>query len=253
MNILSVGNSFGIDTMHHLGEIAKSAGIINFTFANLYIGGCSVKRHYNNAINNTTEYVYHVNKGEGWTEIPGQSILDGLNAEKWDIISIQHGTGDNSRYTATESYEMLVPLIKYIRSHLSYDVKIAFNMAWVMDPESTHPEMVSYGGNQKLMYENLTKITSSVVAPNVDIVSPTGTAIQNMRQYYDKKLTRDNFHLSFDLGRYIASMTFLYALCQISPSSVTWAPETVTESEQILAKKAAESAVITPYSTSSLL
>lgn len=254
MKILSVGNSFAKDTMYYAADIAKSAGICDFKFAFLYIGGCSINRHYRNAVENIAGYVYHVNEGDGWQTTEQYSIEDALRDEHWDIISIQHGTGDKSRYTSPESYNKLLPLIQYIKSHLSYDVKIAFNMAWVADSESTHHEIVSYGGDQQLMYEKLTELTRSRIAslPEVDIVLPTGTTIQNMRAYIPRKLTRDGFHLSFNLGRYAAGLTFLRALCQVAPERVTWVPEGVTLKEQEIAGRAVEAAVKTPYGVSVL-
>lgn len=254
MHVLFIGNSFAKDTLYHAADIAKSAGISNFRFAFLYIGGCSINRHYRNAVENIAGYGYHVNEGDGWQTTEQCSVADALGDGHWDVIAIQHGTGDKSRYTSPESYSNLLPLIQYIKSYLSYDVKIAFNMAWVADPESTHHEIVSYGGDQLHMYEKLTELTRRRIAslPEVDMVLPTGTTIQNMRGCISRKLTRDGFHLSFDLGRYAAALTFLRVLLQVAPERVTWRPEGVTEQEQEIAGRAVEAAVKTPYGVSAL-
>ncbi len=250
MKILSIGNSFSEDTMEHIADIVKSLGIIDFKFANMYIGGCSINRHYNNIVNNTADYVYSVNTGDGWQKTKEVAIADALK-EDWDVISIQHGTGDKSRYTAPESYENLAKLIDRVKE-LNKSAKIAFNMAWVAEPESTHHEISSYDGNQALMYQKLTTLTESLVAPLVEVVVPTGTAVQNARPHIPKKLTRDDFHLSYDLGRYIAGLTFLKVLCDIDISAVKWSPEGVTEQEREIAKKAVESAVKAPFTVSEL-
>jgi hypothetical protein len=65
MKILSFGNSFSVDTMEHTADIMKSLGVTDFKFGNLYIGGCSIRRHYNNAVGNLAEYVYYTNSGSG--------------------------------------------------------------------------------------------------------------------------------------------------------------------------------------------
>ena len=246
MKILSIGNSFGADTMEYLGHIAREMGVEAYHFANLYVGGCSIRRHYHNAVNDIAEYNYYSNSGEGWSMTPGYSIAATLAQEDWDYVSIQHGTSDGSRYTKPESYDDLAALVAYVKERTK--AKVAFNMAWAMDPESTHKEMVSYGGDQKTMYANMTKITRELVSPLVDVVSPTGTAIQNARQVVDKKLTRDNFHLSLDLGRYIAGLTYGKALCGWDIRQVTWRPEGVTQEEAEKARWAAISAVNNPYS-----
>ncbi len=253
MNILCVGNSFSRDTVQHIGAIAKSAGLTDFRCANLYIGGCSIKCHYQNATENLAGYRFSfTTDGEWEREEDPVSIAYALKKGPWDIISIQHGTGDKSRYTSPESYINLAPLIAYIKDTYAAPVKIAFNMAWVGEPDRAHHEITSYGGDVALMYKNLTKLTEEVVLPLVDYVSPAGTAIQNLRTCLDKKLTRDGFHLSYDLGRYTAGLTFLKVLCDLDLGKVSWAPEGVSEEETELAKKAAAFAVKNPFSVTQM-
>jgi len=252
MNVLCVGNSFSRDTVHHVGEIAKSAGMTEFCFANLYIGGCSVKRHYRNAVENLAEYHYTFHAGNGWEGNEPISILDALRKRPWDIVSIQHGTGDKSRYTSEESYSDLAALISYLKENCPSPVKIAFNMAWVGEPDRNHHEIASYGGDVEKMYRNLTKLTRDTVAPLVDFVSPTGTAIQNLRTCVEKKLTRDGFHLSYDLGRYTAGLTFLKTLCDTDLARIEWAPEGVSAEEKALAIQAVRFALQNPYECTDL-
>lgn len=254
IKILSIGNSFSEDTMEHIPNIVKSLGIKKFKFANLYIGGCSINQHYNNAINDIGNYKYFVNIGEGWNVTESYKISDAVKDEKWDYISIQHGTGDKSRYTSPESYENLLPLVKYIKTIANTDTKIAFNMAWVADSESTHHEITSYGGNQVLMYEKLTNLTKELIfsMKEMDVISPTGTAIQNARTCIGKKLTRDDFHLSYDLGRYIAGLTFLKSLCNINVDFVEWAPDGVNEQDKRIAKLAVDTAFDNPFSVTKI-
>ena len=249
MKVLSIGNSFGLDTMYHLPGVCKDLGVSDFTFAILYIGGCSINRHYHNLLNSLAEYKYYKNTGLGWSIVEGKSIQEALAEEDWDIISIQHGTGDGSRYTSLESYENLVPLVKNVKGIYGKPVKIAFNMAWVADPDCPRREIMSYGGNQILMYEKLTELTRDQIATlkEIDVVSPTGTAIQNARSVIERPLTRDGFHLSFDLGRYIASLTFGKVLLGLDIEKVEWIPEGVLEREREVAKAAALAAVKEPY------
>ena len=74
MKILSIGNSFSIDTMEHVANILKSLGVTDFKFGYLYIGGCSINRHYNNATHNLAEYIYYTNTGDGWEQKEQVSI-----------------------------------------------------------------------------------------------------------------------------------------------------------------------------------
>jgi hypothetical protein len=178
------------------------------------------------------------------------SIEDAIQSENWDFISIQHGTGDGSRYTCKQSYEKLAPLVDYIRQKASPNTKIAFNMAWVMEPDSTHPEIRFYNGDQLRMYEKLAEITEHTVMPTkgLDIISPTGTAIQNARLTGKLGcLCRDGFHLSYGEGRYIAALTFLGKLTQKNLDDVTFAPEGVGDEESKLAIECAKKAIEKPF------
>ena len=47
MQVLTIGNSFSQDATRYLSQIARSAGE-SLTVINLYIGGCSLERHYRN-------------------------------------------------------------------------------------------------------------------------------------------------------------------------------------------------------------
>jgi hypothetical protein len=250
LKILSVGNSFAMDTTEHAPKIALDLGFESVHMGTLYIGGCSINRHYGNAQANAQAYEYYVNDGDEWHKSLNVSIQDAINSEEWDFISIQHGTGDGSRYTRGESYENLALLVEYIREKAPSKAKIVFNMAWVMEPDSTHPEIRSYDGDQLLMYENLARITEQVVMPTkgIDIISPAGTAIQNARATGKLgKLCRDGFHLSYTKGRYLAALTFLCTLTSIGPRTLTSAIDGISDDELNIIVECAANAIKNPF------
>ena len=43
--VLAIGNSFSEDATHFLHQICESSGIEN-EVVNLYVGGCSLERHW---------------------------------------------------------------------------------------------------------------------------------------------------------------------------------------------------------------
>lgn len=250
LKILSVGNSFSIDTMEYLAEVAVSAGVKKVTLGNLYIGGCSINRHWSTAQADVASYKYYTNDGSGWQVTPEYKSSDAIKSEKWDFISIQHGTADGSRYTSEDSYANLPALVTYVKSLAWQGAKIAFNMAWVGETYKDHHEINSYNGDLESMYRNLTRITRDLVSnvEGIDIISPTGTAVQNARALCPgRDFTRDGFHLSYDLGRYMASLTFFKALTGAPISDVRWAPEGVSDEDRVLAIKCAEMAIANPF------
>lgn len=253
LKILSIGNSFAVDTTKHLPKIALDLGIKNIHIVTLYIGGCSINRHYSNAVANAKAYVakyYDVEANEWSEDAELVSIEDAIKSDEWDFISIQHGTGDGSRYTLEESYDNLPRLVEYVRGKANHSAKLAFNMAWVMEPSSSHPEIRAYEGDQLRMYENLVDITERIVQPikHLDMVSPAGTAIQNARATRKfESLSRDGFHLSKSCGRYIAALTFLGKLTGIELDGVHFAPEGISDQERKLAIECAQKAILNPF------
>ena len=70
---------------------------------------------------------------------------------------------------------------------------------------------------------NLTKNTISK-SMFLDLVSPTGTSIQNARTASLGSLNRDGYHLSYTTGRYAAGLTFFMAITGKDISNIKWAP-----------------------------
>ena len=248
LKVLFVGNSFSVDTMEHAAGIALSMGIKSVKFGTLYVGGCSLDMHYQHATENLAAYTYYQNEGDGWSETPDQSIDEAVKSEDWDWIAIQHGTKGGSRNTSAECYTKLEPLIDHIKALAPAHTKIAFNMTWMGEHTHQHHEILSYGGNIAAMREKLVEVMIEAVlsCPKVDLLAPTGTAIENARTSGIGLLTRDCYHLSMDKGRYIAALTFICAITGLAPSAVTWAPEGVDDYARRVAIESAENAIRAP-------
>lgn len=251
--VLSVGNSFSVDTMEYVAEIAKACGFETVKLGNLYVGGCSIRRHFANVQEGAAIYEYFVNGGDGWSSSLEHTAEAIVKSEPWDVISIQHGSADGSRYAEAVYYEKLPALVAQLRAWAP-QAKIAFNMTWVGEPYLTFSEIVDYGGDQQRLYEAIASLTETVVVPTegIDLVSPTGTAVQNARAALDFELTRDGYHLSLDVGRYIAGLTFFKTLTGVSIDGISWAPSGVDEAVKAVAVAAANCAVQTPFAVTPL-
>ena len=57
IKVLVIGNSFGQDSVRYLYGIARAAGK-DVRVVNLYIGGCSLYRHYRNMLSEESVYDY---------------------------------------------------------------------------------------------------------------------------------------------------------------------------------------------------
>lgn len=250
IRILSVGNSFSVDTMMHLANLARALGAETVHLGNLYVGGCSIRRHAENAEKDLPIYTYYENDGDGWRETKDYSIDAALRGDAWDVVSIQHGTSDGSKYTLPVYYERLPYLVRYVRERVPRKTRIAFNMTWVGEPYHTHPEIVMYGGDQLLIYRRIAALTESLVktTEGIDVVVPTGTAIQNARTTrLVGEMTRDGYHLSRGIGRFTASIAFLCGTLGVTVESLPWKPDGVSDEDAALALSAVNAAIRTPF------
>ena len=253
LKILFLGNSFAEDTMEHTANIALSLGLKNIRFGRLFVGGCSIQMHYDHAKTDAPVYAYFENTGNGWVETPNTKISDALKLDEWDFIAIQHGTNGGSRYTSIECYDKLPALIEYVKE-FNATAKIVFNLTWTGEPDYPHHEIISYGGNTALMREKIIETTKTAVLTNpmVDILVPTGTAVENARTADIGVLTRDGYHLSLDTGRYIAGLTLIGALSGKDISNVEWKPDTTDDCAKAVAIKSAISALNSPFETTKI-
>ena len=94
----------------------------------------------------------------------------------------------------------------------------------------------------------LTKMVVRPTAiPEITVISPTGTAVQNARTSALTTVSRDGYHLTYDVGRYLAGLTFFGKLTGADIRPVTWAPEGVGERERCIAIESAVNALADPY------
>ena len=227
LKILAIGNSFSVDAMEHLAVILKDAGYEEIVLGNLYIGGCSLTTHKGNIRTGAEAYEFYTNTGNGWSS-KKSNIESGIIFAEWDVITIQQVSQDSGK---PETFTYLNDILDYVRttaSEFNPDVKILWHMTWAYQGNSTHSGFANYGKSQKTMYEAITGAVKSDIIPNgrIDGFIPSGTAIQNLRtSYFGDTLTRDGYHLSYDIGRYTAALMWYKQITGADISGITAVPD----------------------------
>ena len=249
LKLLFIGNSFSEDTSRLMPAIALSLGIKQFKLCHLFSPGCSIPHHCIQLENDMPAYRRDLTDGAAPVTTHFFRARTAIEEDQWDWIVIQHGTRDGSRNTDPASHEKLPQLIRQIRQYAWPGAKVAFNMTWIGEPWHQHPEIVSYNGHQLLMYEKVAAIARDVLSPmaGLDLVCPTGTAIQNARALGLENLSRDGYHLSMDVGCYIAGLACLGALTGANISNISWAPLGMDQTVQQRAVLAAANALKKPF------
>lgn len=249
LKVLAIGNSFSVDAVEqNLFEIAAERGYV-FIIGNLYIGGCSLERHYNNSVSGEGAYSYRKISADGvLLKTENFPLESALKEEKWDVITMQQA----SHYSGfAETYEpYLTDLIKYVRKYQP-EAKLYWHQTWAYALDSTHPNFPNYDNDQQKMYSLIMKCSRKASFEHGMGIIPCGSTIQNMRMLgKETELTRDGYHLSYKLGRYAAALTWFCKLTGENLEKVHYRPEGVGLSDSILAQIAAASAVSHPYKTS---
>lgn len=252
LKVLAIGNSFSVDAMEYLYDIAKSAGYTDIVLGNLYIGGCTLEQHVGTLAKSTPSYDFYLNKGGKWTKTRG-TIPDGLRYADWDVVTLQQASGLSGVEASYEPH--LTTLIETVKTSCP-DAKLVWHMTWAYQGNSSHSDFAKYGRNQKTMYDSiLSAVRKAVLTGHKDDfagVIPSGTAIQNIRtSYIGDTVTRDGYHLSYDMGRYTAALTWFRALTGADLSAVTYVPDEyrylLGTRATLAAKEAAENACRYPF------
>lgn len=247
MKVLAIGNSFSEDAMEYLYQILRALGEEEIILGNLLIGGCPIDKHVFNAETEAPAYSYRKNTCGEWVKTLDYKSVDALRSEEWDFISMQQA----SRYSGlTDSYEKLPNLMKFARDNSNGQAKFFWHMTWAYQQDATHDAFNNYDNDQDKMYRAIVNAVKSLILPKkeFEFIVPSGTAIQNARtSYLDDTLTRDGFHLSIPLGRYIAGLTWARLLTGKSVRGIAYAPEGVDERMKETAIEAVEAAVRNPF------
>ena len=150
IKILAIGNSFSEDATHYLHQIAKADGV-DIKVVNLYIGGCSLKQHWENIQSGEKSYLLQEN---GYSKELYVSIQDALELEAWDYVVTQQVSHESG---VLESYSPYIENMQgYIKEVLP-DTKLLLHQTWAYEIDSLHSGFWAYHQNQKEMYERLTE------------------------------------------------------------------------------------------------
>ena len=248
LKILSIGNSFSDDTVEYLWQIAKACGVEKVRLGNFYIGGCTLDTHYENAVHDAPAYEYRTNTDGEWHTRYNARLSEALLPDEWDVISFQQQSMASG---IAETFTHLDDLVAYVRGRVGENVVFAWNMTWAYQQDCEIDSFQYFQRNQATMYQMIVQTAQNVVLKNpaFSLFSPTGTAIQNARtSFLGDGLTRDGFHLHYEIGRYIAGLTYFSALTGMDVQKISYAPQGVSEAEKEVALEAVVNALNNPFS-----
>ena len=215
LKVLAIGNSFSVDAMTHLYQVAKAEGVEEIVLGNFFVGACTLKMHAGYMESGEAAYRYDKCSNGAWVQTPATTLLTGLLDEEWDVITMQQASHDSGVASTYQPY--LNQLIAYVKEQCP-NAKLMWHMTWAYQSDSDHKAFPVYGNEQTTMYYGIVNCLQKEIDTNENIVAtiPSGTVIQNLRNsVIGDRLTRDGYHLN-DLGRLAASYTW-YAVLANQP------------------------------------
>jgi len=193
LKVLMIGNSFSISLTRQMPQVAKSMGL-DLDLASLYIGGCSLERHWNNCEKAKNEpdfkpYKFdHVINGDHKQAVQ-MNIPEALKMEKWDVVTIQQASHFSWQLDTYRPFaDDLIK--KYIKA-LAPQAEIVVQETWSYTPWDGR--LAKWNLDQNEMYKKLHRAYYDYAASKGLRVIPMGTAVQLWRERLPVAYTEKSF------------------------------------------------------------
>ena len=229
--VLAIGNSFSRDATAYLHDVCASMGI-SAHVVNLYIGGCSLERHWSNVLNHEKAYQYQEN---GVITDRYVSISEILHSKPWNYIVTQQASHDSGWM---DTYEPFSGLLFGFLKEEAPEAQICLHQTWAYEADSDHAGFIRYHRNQQEMFERSRENYRAIAEKYSVPLIPCGDVIQRIRMHPEfdtarggRSICRDGFHMHFLYGRYALACTWAKTLFQAPVQDCDYVPS-CCESEE---------------------
>lgn len=215
LKVLAIGNSFSQNAMSQLYQIASDLGYEDILLGNMYIGGCSIATHAQNARENLGAYSYEKNATGTKKSYKNSTLLDGILDEEWQVITVQQVSNlapvKDSLTDGDFDY-----LLQYVKTHKNADAKIYYHATWAYGEGCNFNSYKKDFTDTADMDQKIASAVSDVVKTKADIagVIYAGVAVKAAREALgaDHRLyTDDSKHLGVR-GCYVIGLTWFGTL-----------------------------------------
>ena len=200
MKILSIGNSLSQDAQRYLHALAKREGV-NLRAVNLYIGGCPLRKHYLNMLDDNAYYDYEFNGEKTGLKV---SIRQALVSDDWDYVTLQQGSLVSDKFETYTPY--LQALAEYVKKYCP-NAKILIHQTWAYKKESPHlVNKMGYATPEEMFDKVSECYNRAAELIKADGMIPSGAAMLRAYQLGGEDLYFDDVHASRGAGRYLLAL-----------------------------------------------
>jgi hypothetical protein len=217
--------------------LAKADGRDLYT-VNLFIGGCSLKTHYENLCSDAAAYMLEEN-GTRTDEMI--SIRAALLREKWDVVTLQQASHHSAHF---ETYAPYLPSLAACVRELCPQAKLYIHQTWGYEQDSERLRNQGYGSMAGMFCDVEKSYARAAEQIAADGVIPSGRALLTAYQNGIGRVHRDGFHAGLGAGRYILALTWYKTLtgADITNNAFDELDEPITDTQRKIAIDAALSA-----------
>ena len=198
MKILSIGNSFSNDAQRYIHRISLANGKPIKT-VNLYIGGCSLRQHYFNILENARAYDFQFNGDATGLKV---SIKDALMSDRWDYVTLQQASVYSVNYN---EYAPYLSIITECVKKYAPTAKLVVHQTWAYDEEVLLQRKNAESVED--MYNKLTAAYDKMAEEiGAEFIIPSGKAVASVIKNGIAYPYRDGFHMSIVEGRLLIGL-----------------------------------------------
>ena len=246
VKILAIGNSFSADAVEQELYGLFAAEGKDVLIGNLYIGGCPLATHAENALSDAAAYSYRKIVDGVKTTTASTKMSSALADEDWTFISVQEGAGYHGFYNSSlgsvsHSMEPALTNLLGVLKEKCPDARLVYHAPWAAKSDYTGVKFSYYNYDQELMYQMICSATKEVLAAHTEfkLFMNCMDAIQNARSsYLGDNLTRDGWHLNYSTGRYTAACLWFEKIMGKSVVGNSYHPESISEAKALLCQTA---------------
>lgn len=212
LKILSIGNSFSQDAQSYLHKISLLNEVV-VKSVNLYIGGCSLRQHYFNMLEDRKSYDFQFNGESTGLRV---NIKDALMSDAWDFVTLQQASINSVDYETYQPY--LCALAEYVNKYAP-TAKLVIHQTWAYDEALVLQRATAE--NQKQMLENLRiAYKKAAKAINAHGIIPSGEVIDLLGKTGRFVPHRDGAHVSIGCGRLSLGILWYCFFTGAEPESI---------------------------------
>jgi len=202
MKILSIGNSFSQDAQRYLYRLAKREGVAMKT-VNLYIGGCSLRTHYLNMLDDMEAYDFQFNGESTGLKV---SIREALRSCAWDYVTLQQASVYSARFETYAPY--IEALAAYVKKYCP-TAKILIHQTWAYETGSEKlANQLNFATDEEMFAAVEKTYKQAAETISADGIIPAGKAMLTAAKSGIEKIHRDAYHASLGAGRYLLALVW---------------------------------------------